>query len=118
MIAREDVVTFGEVDGYEPLGRFGRVRAQASRPRNRLRSTFRSLGMLIGLSAGEFLSDAEHLRAEALDALRQQASALGANAIVGVEFDVSEGSDGSCLVAVSGDAVLLERREHERTCPA
>jgi uncharacterized protein YbjQ (UPF0145 family) len=118
VIAREDVVTLGEVDGYQRLNHFGRVSAQASRPRNRLRSTFRSLGMLIGLSAGEFLSDVEHLRSEALEALRQQASELGANAIVGVEFDVSEGSDGSCLVAVSGDAVLLERHSHPQTCSA
>jgi uncharacterized protein YbjQ (UPF0145 family) len=118
VIAREDVVTFDEFDGYETRRRFGRVRAQASRPRNRLRSTFRSLGMLIGLSAGEFLSDAEHLRGEALEALRQRASALGANAIVGVEFDVSEGSDGSCLVAVSGDAVLIERQPASQACPA
>jgi uncharacterized protein YbjQ (UPF0145 family) len=118
VIAREDVVTLGEFDGYETVSSFGRVRAQASRPRNRLRSTFRSLGMLIGLSAGEFLSDAEHLRAEALESLRQQASALGANAVVGVEFDVSEGSDGSCLVAVSGNAVLLERNPSSQTCPA
>lgn len=74
--------------------------------------------MLIGLSAGEFLSDAEYLRAEALESLRQRASELGANAVVGVEFDVSEGSDGSCLVAVSGDAVLLERNSNPRACPA
>jgi uncharacterized protein YbjQ (UPF0145 family) len=118
VIAREDVVTVGEVDGFDTVRNFGRVSAQASRPRNRLRSTFRSLGMLIGLSAGEFLGDAEHLRGEALEALRQAGAGLGANAIVGVEFDVSEGSDGSCLVEVSGDAVLVERRPSSQACPA
>ncbi len=81
-------------------------------------STFRSLGMLIGLSAGEFLGDAEHLRGEALEALRQEGASLGANAIVRVEFEVSEGSDGSCLVEVSGDAVLVERRPSSQACPA
>ncbi|HEY1429733.1 MAG TPA: heavy metal-binding domain-containing protein [Candidatus Tumulicola sp.] len=118
MIAREDVVTLDEVDGYETLRNFGRIRARASRPRNRLRSTFRSLGMLIGLSAGEFLSDAEHLRGEALEALRVEGAELGANAIVRVEFDVSEGADGSCLVVVSGEAVLVERDPGAKACPA
>ncbi|MEO7202258.1 MAG: heavy metal-binding domain-containing protein [Candidatus Tumulicola sp.] len=113
MIEREDVVTLCDVDGFESVRVLGRVRAQASRPRNRLRSTFRSLGMLIGLAAGEFLSDAEHLRAEALEALRKEASGLGANAVLRVEFDVSEGSDGSCLVAVSGDAVRLDEAASE-----
>ena len=111
-------MTLCDVDGFESVCVLGRVRAQASRPRNRLRSTFRSLGMLIGLAAGEFLSDAEHLRGEALEALRQAGAGLGANAIVGVEFDVSEGSDGSCLVEVSGDAVLVERRPSSQACPA
>ncbi len=49
MIARDDVVTFDELDGYRTLRSFGYVSGSASRPRNRLRSTFRSLGMLIGL---------------------------------------------------------------------
>src|SRR5215472_4002911 len=107
MIARDDVVTFEELDGYRTVRSFGYVSGIASRPRNRLRSTFRSLGMLIGLSAGEFLSDAEQLRTEALDALRRQADAAGANAVVGLQFYVSEGSDDSCKVVAFGRAVLV-----------
>jgi uncharacterized protein YbjQ (UPF0145 family) len=118
VIAREDVVTLRDVDGYSTVRVLGRVQAQASRPRNRLRSTFRSLGMLIGLAAGEFLGDAEHLRGEALEALRKEAAGLGANAVLGVQFDVSEGSDGSCLVVVSGDAVWLDQQANPRACPA
>ena len=77
MIARDDVVTFDEIEGYRTVRAFGYVSGIASRPRNRLRSTFRSLGMLIGLAAGEFLSDAEQLRSEALDDLRKRAGAAG-----------------------------------------
>src|SRR5215472_3331688 len=98
MIARDDVVTFEELEGYRTVRSFGYVSGVASRPRNRFRSTFRSLGMLIGLSAGEFLSDAEQLRSDALDGLRRRAGALGANAVVGLQFYVSEGGDGSCKV--------------------
>jgi uncharacterized protein YbjQ (UPF0145 family) len=107
VIAPNDVVTFDELEGYRTVRVFGYVSGIASRPRNRLRSTFRSLGMLIGLSAGEFLSDAEQLRGETLDALRLRADALGANAVVGLQFYVSEGSDGSVKVVAFGQAVLV-----------
>ncbi len=110
MIARDDVVTFDEVDGYHTLRAFGYVSGVASRPRNRLRSTFRSLGMLIGLAAGEFLGDAEQLRNEAIEALRRRADAMGANAVVGLQFYVSEGTDGSCKVVAFGQAVLVDKR--------
>ena len=63
--------------------------------------------MLIGVSPGEVLSDAEHLRAEALDGLQKRADAAGANAVVGLSFHVSEGADGSCKVVAFGEAVLV-----------
>ncbi|HTU81452.1 MAG TPA: heavy metal-binding domain-containing protein [Candidatus Acidoferrales bacterium] len=109
MIAHDDVVTFDRLEGYRIVRDFGYVSGIASRPRNRLRSTFRSLGMLIGLSAGEFISDAEQLRSEALEAVRRRADGLGANAVVGLQFYVSEGSDGSCKVVAFGQAVLVAK---------
>lgn len=105
MIALDDLVTFDELEGYAIVRRFGYVSGIASQQRNRLRSTFRSLGMLIGVSPNEFLSDAEHLRAQALEAMRGRADALGANAVIGLNFHVSEGSDGSCKVVAFGQAV-------------
>jgi uncharacterized protein YbjQ (UPF0145 family) len=111
MIARDDVVTFDRLEGYRTVRSFGHVSGTASRPRNRLRSTFRSLGMLIGLASSEFLSDAEQLRNEALEALRRSADALGANAVIGLQFFVSEESDGSCEVVAFGDAVAVTKTE-------
>lgn len=113
MLAHDDVVTFDQLEGFRTIRTFGYVSGIASRPRNRLRSTFRSLGMLIGLAAGEFLSDAEQLRSEALEALRRRADALGANAVVGLQFYVSEGSDGSCKVVAFGQAVLVDKNGPE-----
>ncbi|HXO17893.1 MAG TPA: heavy metal-binding domain-containing protein [Candidatus Dormibacteraeota bacterium] len=112
MIARDDVVTFDQLDGYRTLRSFGHVSGTATRPRNRLRSTFRSLGMLIGLASTEFLSDAEQLRNEAVEALRRRADALGANAVIGLQFFVSEGDDGSCEVVAFGQAVAVSKAEH------
>ncbi|MGC1381815.1 MAG: heavy metal-binding domain-containing protein [Candidatus Baltobacteraceae bacterium] len=112
MIARDDVVTFDRLEGYRTVRSFGHVSGSASRPRNRLRSTFRSLGMLIGLAATEFLSDAEQLRNEALEALRRHADSLGANAVIGLQFHVSEGGDGSCEVVAFGQAVAVSKAEN------
>ncbi len=106
MVARENIVTFEELSGYRVVRRLGYVSGIASRPRNRFRSTFRSLGMLIGVSPNEFLSDAEHLRNEALDALYKRANSSGANAVIGLSFHVSEASDGSCKVVAFGEAVV------------
>jgi uncharacterized protein YbjQ (UPF0145 family) len=108
VISKDNLVTFEELDGYRTVNSFGYVSGTASRPRNRLRSTFRSLGMLIGLAGSEFLSDAEQLRAEALEALRRRADLLGADAVIGLQFHVSEGGDGSCRVVAFGKAVSVE----------
>ena len=109
MIAREDVTTFDSLEGYRIVRSLGYVSGTASRPRNRLRSTFRSLGLLIGVSPSEVLSDAEHLRAEALDGVYKGANAVGANAVIGVSFHVSEGQDGSCKVVAFGEAVIAAK---------
>jgi uncharacterized protein YbjQ (UPF0145 family) len=105
--ARDDVVTFDELEGFQAISDLGTVTGSASRPRSRLRATFRSLGMLIGLSPGELLGDAEQLRGDALDDLRRTAERLGANAVVGLEFDVSESADGACKVTATGRAMLV-----------
>lgn len=106
-----NLVTFEELDGYRAVRSFGYISGTASRPRNRLRSTFRSLGMLIGLAGSEFLSDAEQLRGEALDALRRRAHSLGADAVIGLQFYVTEGEDGSCQVVAYGKAVTLGKTD-------
>ena len=67
--------------------------------------------MLIGLAGSELLSDAEQLRAEALEALRRRANSLGADAVIGLQFYVTEGGDGSCQVVASGKAVSLMKED-------
>lgn len=114
MISKDNLVTFEELDGYRTVQSFGYVSGSAARPRNRLRSTFRSLGMLIGLAGSEFLSDAEQLRTEALEALRRRADALGADAVIGLQFYVSEGDDGSCEVIAFGKAVSVSETASSR----
>jgi uncharacterized protein YbjQ (UPF0145 family) len=104
----ESVTTFDRVEGYRIVRSFGRVRGQASRPRNLLKHTFRSIGALIGLAPIEFLTDAERTRTDSLEALLRSAEGMGANGVVGLQFEASEGADGATRVVAFGEAVLLE----------
>lgn len=104
----ENVVTFEDLPGYRPRRDLGLVRGSASRPRNVLRSTFRSLGMLLGLAPVESLSEADQLRAEALAEMKERAEQAGANAVVGVQFRVAEEA-GTWTVTASGRAIDAER---------
>ncbi len=107
-LAPEVVTTFDRVEGYRVLRSFGYVYGQASRPRNVLKQTFRSIGALIGLAPVEYLTDAERARTESLEALLRKAEAMGANGVMGLQFQASEGPDGATRVLAFGEAVLLE----------
>jgi uncharacterized protein YbjQ (UPF0145 family) len=109
VIARDAVVTFESIDGYRVAHSYGYVSGVASQPRNRFRETFRSLGALVGLPASEWVTDAEALRTVALDALCARADAVGANAVVKLQFHADEMDDGSCKVIAFGEAVILEK---------
>jgi uncharacterized protein YbjQ (UPF0145 family) len=107
-IAPEAVTTFERVEGYRVLRSFGYVYGQASRPRNVLKQTFRSIGALIGLAPIEYLTDAERARTDSLEALLRKAESMGANGVMGLQFQASEGPDGATRVLAFGEAVLLE----------
>jgi uncharacterized protein YbjQ (UPF0145 family) len=108
MIVPEAVVTFARPDGFRIVKSLGIARAEATRPRNLLRDTFRSIGAFIGLTPLEFLTDAERARTEAVAALLARAERLGANGVVGLQFEAEEGSDGSTVVSALGEAVVLD----------
>jgi uncharacterized protein YbjQ (UPF0145 family) len=108
MVAPEAVVTFDRPDGFRVLKTLGVVRGEAVCQRNLLRATFRSIGAFIGFAPVEYLTDAERARAESLVDLRGNAASLGANGVVGVQFDSREQGDGSTRVVATGQAVVLE----------
>ncbi len=107
-IVPEAVVTFSRLDGFSIVSSLGAVRGEAIAPRNFLRSTFRSIGALVGLTALEIASDAERARRESLAAMVRQAQTLGANAVVSLRFEARELGDGSTRVLAAGEAVLLD----------
>jgi uncharacterized protein YbjQ (UPF0145 family) len=102
------VTTFDQIEGYRIVQSYGRAFGRATRPRNMLKHTFRSLGAFIGLAPLEFLTDAERARADSLAELLREAERMGANGVVGLQFEASEGPDGSTRVIAFGEAVLLD----------
>jgi uncharacterized protein YbjQ (UPF0145 family) len=108
MISPNAIVTFERVDGFRVVKSFGYQYGQATRPRNVLRATFRSIGAFIGLAPMEYLTDAERARTDSLAVLLRKAEATGANGIIGLQFQASETPDGSTRVLAFGEAVLLE----------
>lgn len=109
MLGPDDLVTLESADGFSVVQRLGTVRGSASRPRNMLRATFRSIGAFIGLAAVEYLTDAERAREEALAELRAHAEEIGADAVIGIRFEAVECDDGSTRVLAYGNAVRLKR---------
>jgi uncharacterized protein YbjQ (UPF0145 family) len=117
-LAPEVVTTFERVEGFRVVRSFGYVYGQASRPRNVLKQTFRTIGALIGLAPVEYLTDAERARGESLEALLRKAETVGANGVMGLQFQASEGPDGATRVLAFGEAVLLEPAPVEPEAPA
>ena len=112
MIAKENLVTLDVPDGFRVLASLGRVAGSALRPHNMLRATFRSIGAFIGLAPIEYLTDAERAREEALESMREKASALGADAVIKIRFEAVETLDGSTQVFAYGEAVQLAPRNY------
>jgi uncharacterized protein YbjQ (UPF0145 family) len=107
-LSPDAVTAFERVEGYRVVRSFGYAYGQASRPRNVLRQTFRSIGALIGLAPVEYLTDAERTRAESLDELLRKAEGMGANGVIGLQFQASECPDDATRVLAFGEAVLLD----------
>jgi uncharacterized protein YbjQ (UPF0145 family) len=112
VIAPEAVVTFERPVGFRVVKSFGLARGEAICPRSLLRSTFRTIGAFIGLAPIDFLTDAERARNDCLSMLLASASKLGANGIIGLQFEAREEPDGSTRVLAFGEAVLLEPEPH------
>lgn len=102
------MVTLDEPVGFRVASSLGEVTGEASRPQNVLRATFRSIGAFIGLAPIEYLTDAERAREEALESLRIQAAARGADAVIKIRFEAVEDGIGLTAVRARGEAVVLE----------
>jgi uncharacterized protein YbjQ (UPF0145 family) len=89
---------------------FGVVTGEAIIGANIFRDMFSSVRDVVGGRAGGYERALAGARGDALTDLKNAAKEIGANAIVGVDFDyeVMGEANGMMMVAVSGTAVRIE----------
>ena len=103
------VTTTPTVEGHAIKGYHGIVTGEVIVGANLFRDLFASITDIVGGRSGKYEEVLSRARKEAIGEMKAEASALGANAVVGVDIDYEVlGQNGSMLmVSVSGTAVTL-----------
>jgi uncharacterized protein YbjQ (UPF0145 family) len=104
------MATTPSIPGYKIRRVLGVVTAITPRTRGVLGKFIASWQSVIGGEVTAFTEELEKARKETMERLVEKAQALGANAIVGVDFETSDLGIGAGIVVVSatGTAVLIE----------
>ena len=103
------VTTTPTIEGREITDYRGIVTGEAIMGANVVRDIFAAVTDIVGGRSGAYEEKLKDARVTALAELEDQARALGANAVVGVDLDYEViGSNGSMLmVSASGTAVVV-----------
>lgn len=101
------LVTTNNVPGREVAEVFGIVRGTTVRARHVGRDISAFLTNLVGGEVEEYTKLLAEAREQALDRMRAEALALGADAVIGVRFTGTEIASGAAEILVYGTAVKL-----------
>ena len=103
------ITTTPSVEGQRITRYCGVVCGEAILGANIFKDLFAGIRDLVGGRSGTYERELQRARDIALEELRERAAALGANAIVGVDFDyeVLGEANGMMMVTVSGTAVKM-----------
>ncbi|QJC52201.1 YbjQ family protein [Paenibacillus albicereus] len=101
------ITTTPSVEGRPIREYVGIVNGEAIMGANVVRDFLASITDVVGGRSGAYEGKLKQARDLAIEEMRQQASSLGANAIVGVDLDYEVVRDGMLMVTCSGTAVLL-----------
>ncbi|MFT5290452.1 MAG: hypothetical protein ACI8QS_001590 [Planctomycetota bacterium] len=102
------LVTTDQLPGRSISQVHGLVRGTSVRARNIGRDIVAGMKNLIGGEVQEYTKLMAETREQALDRMRAEAKALGANAVVGLRFSSSEIATGTAEVLVYGTAVTID----------
>jgi uncharacterized protein YbjQ (UPF0145 family) len=104
------VTTTNTVEGRRVVEYKGLVAGEAILGANLFRDLFASIRDIVGGRAGSYEKVLNDARQTAIAEMTDEAAALGANAVIGVDLDYEAiGSNGSMLmVTAAGTAVRLE----------
>ncbi|TAH35929.1 MAG: YbjQ family protein [Planctomycetota bacterium] len=102
------LTTTETVPGYRVAATYGIVRGNTVRSRSALRNLIAWFRLWFGGEVPEYTKIVAEAREQALDRMREQAVALGADAVVMVRFSTSEVISGAAEIIAYGTAVRLE----------
>ena len=109
MIEHALTTTAFTIDGYQVTKTLGVVRGITVRSRSVFGTIGASLQTLVGGNITLLTDLCEKTRNEAFALMLEHASALGANAVVGIRYDATELMNGVTEVLCYGTAVVVER---------
>lgn len=101
------ITTTQNFDGRTIQEYIGIVTGEAIMGANVVRDFFASITDIVGGRSGAYESKLKEARDVAIEEMKNQASRIGANAIVGIDIDYEVIRDGMLMVAVSGTAVRV-----------
>ena len=108
MVAHDKVTTAFELPGFRVRRNLGIVRGIVVRSRSIVGTLGASLQTFVGGNISLFSKLCEQTRGEAFDIMIQHASALGADAVIGMRYDATEIGQGVTAVLAYGTAVRVE----------
>jgi uncharacterized protein YbjQ (UPF0145 family) len=109
MIEHALTTTAFTIDGYQVTKTMGVVRGITVRSRSVIGTIGASLQTLVGGNITLLTDLCEKTRNEAFALMLEHASALGANAVVGIRYDATEVMQGVTEVLCYGTAVTVTR---------
>lgn len=105
------VVTTDQLAGYKVKKIVGLVSGLTARTRGVGGMFVASLESMFGGEVTAFTSEIEKARKEAINRLRENAKAMGANAVIKTDFETSEVFRATVLFSATGTAVVIEKEK-------
>jgi uncharacterized protein YbjQ (UPF0145 family) len=102
------VTTTGSIKGKRIVRTLGIARGNTIRARHVGRDIVAGLRNIVGGEISEYTKLLAEAREQALDRMVEEASSLGANAVVEVRFTTSEVMSGAAELLAYGTAVVVE----------
>ncbi len=102
------VSTTNDIPGHAIVRHIGLVRGITVRSRSVIGNFAGGIQSIFGGKLSVYVSLAETARQEALDHLVEHATAVGANAVIGMRYDANEIMDGITEVLAYGTAVVVD----------
>lgn len=106
------VTTTPQVEGHRVRQYLGIVAGEAIMGANLFKDFFAGIRDIVGGRSRSYEKELSRARAMAIEEMAEEAKAMGANAIVGVDVDYEvinrSGGGGMLMVSANGTAVIIE----------